>query len=184
MSQLLWKDSRLLLCNSKKNLELDPRDSPRTETPKKGVLLQGEAPEQKSLLNFIRQDLIPCRLLAILDILGSPVGTLVLDRTDIKGSPVGTPAIDRIDTRGSPAGTPLDLDTIKGLPVGDSQHHASGLHLETEVDRGLTIDHSQNPLIDQNHLDTTLIRGKVGHPTGQTVQTGTVPCPPGTPTLS
>ncbi len=34
---------------------------------KKGVLLQEEAPEQKSLLIFIRQDLIPCRLLAILE---------------------------------------------------------------------------------------------------------------------
>ena len=109
---------------------------------------------------------------------------LVLDRTDIKGSPVGTPAIDRIDTRGSPAGTPLDLDTIKGLPVGDSQDHASELHLETEVDRGLPTDHSRNPLTGQNPLDTILIPGKVGHPTGRTVQIGTAPCPRGTPTLS
>ena len=109
---------------------------------------------------------------------------LVLDRTDIKGSPVGTPAIDRIDTRGSPAGTPLDLDTIKGLPAGDNQDHALGPHLETEVDRGPPTDRSRNPLTGQNPLDTILIPGKVGHSTGPTVQTGTVPCPPGTPTLS
>ena len=133
------------------------------------------------------------------DIRGSPVGTPIIDRIDIQDSPAETPTIDRIDIRDSPAGTitidrieiPGSLagtspgpDTTKGLPAGDSQHHASGLHLETGVDRGLPIDHSQNPLIDQNHLDTTLIRGKVGHPTGQTGQTGTVPCPPGTPTLS
>ena len=118
------------------------------------------------------------------DTRGSPVGTPTTDRIDIPDSPAGILTIDRIDILGSLAGISLDLDTIKGLPVGDSQHHASGLHLETGVDRGLTIDHSQNPLVGQNHLDTTLIRGKVGHPTGQTVQTGTVPCPPGTPTLS
>ena len=109
---------------------------------------------------------------------------LALDRTDIKGSPVGTPAIDRIDTRGSPAGTPLDLDTIKGLPAGDSQDHALGLHLETEVDRGLPTDRSRNLLTGQNPLDTILIPGKVGNPTERTVQTGTAPCPQGTPTLS
>jgi hypothetical protein len=109
---------------------------------------------------------------------------LILDRTDIKGSPVGTPAIDRIDTRGSPAGTPPDPDTIKGLPAGDSQDHVLGLHLETGVDRGLPTDHSRNPLTGQNPLDTVPTPGKVGHPTGRTVQTGRVPCPPGTPTLS
>ena len=109
---------------------------------------------------------------------------LVLDRTDTRGSPVGTPTTDRIDIRDSPAGTPLGLDTIKGLPAGDSQDHASGLHLETGADRGPPTDHSQKPLTDQNPLDIILIPGKVGHPTGQTVQTGTVPCPPGTPTLS
>ncbi len=119
-----------------------------------------------------------------MDILGSPVGTLVLDRTDIKGSPVGTPATDRIDTRGSPAGTPLGLDTTKGPPAGDSQDHVLGLHLETGVDRGLPTDHSRNLLTGQNLLDTILIPGKVGHPTERTVQTGTAPCPPGTPTLS
>ncbi len=93
-------------------------------------------------------------------------------------------APNRIDTRGSPAGTPLDPDTIKGLPVGDSQDHALGLHLETGADRGLPTDHSRNPLTDQNPLDTILIPGKVGHPTGRIAQTGTAPCPPGTPTLS
>jgi hypothetical protein len=67
MSQLLWKDSRLLPCNSRKNLELDPKDSPRTGTPKKGVLPQGEAPEIKSQPKFIRLDLIPCRLPASLE---------------------------------------------------------------------------------------------------------------------
>ena len=119
-----------------------------------------------------------------IDILGSPVGMLVLDRKDIKGSPVGTPTIDRIDIQGSLAGVSLGLDTTKGLPAGDSQHRASGLHQETGADRGPTIDHSQNPLAGQSHLDTTLTRDKVGHPTGRTVQTGTVPCPLGTPTLS
>ena len=109
---------------------------------------------------------------------------LVLDRTDTKGSPVGTPATDRIDTRGSPAGTPLDLDTIKGLPAGDSQDHALGLHLETEVDRDLLTGLSRSPLTGQNPLDTILIPGKVGHPIGQIVLIGTAPCPPGTPTLS
>ena len=118
------------------------------------------------------------------DIKGSPVGTPTIDRIDIRDSPAGILTIDRIDIQGSLAGISLGLDTIKGLTAGDSQHLDSGLHLETGVDRGLPIDHSQNPLIDQNHLDTTLIRGKVGHPTGQTVLTGTVPCPPGTPTLS
>ena len=118
------------------------------------------------------------------DTKGSPVGTPITDRIDIPDSPAGILTTDRIDIQGSLAGISPDLDTIKGLPVGDSQHHASGLHLETGVDRGLTIDHSRNPLVGQNHLDTTLIRGKVGHPTGQTIQTGTAPCPPGTPTLS
>ena len=119
-----------------------------------------------------------------IDIKGSPVGTPTIDRIDIRDSPVGMPTTDRIDILGSPAGISLDLDTIKGLPAGDSQHHATGLHLETGVDIGLPTDHNQNPLIDQNPLDTTLIPGKVGHPTGQTVQTGTVPCPPETLTLS
>ena len=133
------------------------------------------------------------------DIRGSPVGTPIIDRIDIQDSPAETPTIDRIDIRDSPAGTitidrvdipgslagtSLGPDTTKGLPAGDSQHHASGLRLETGVDRGLTIDHSQNPLVDQGHLDTTQTQGKVGHPTGRTVQTGTVPCPPGIPTLS
>ena len=118
------------------------------------------------------------------DIKGSPVGTPTIDRIDIQDSPAGNRITDRIDTRGSPAGTPLGLDTIKGLPAGDSQDHALGLHLETVVDRGLPTDRSRNPLTGQNPLDTILIQGKVGHPTGQTVQTGTVPCPPGTPTLS
>ncbi len=118
------------------------------------------------------------------DIRGSPVGNPTIDRIDILDSPAGILTTDRIDIRGSQAGISLGLDTIKGLPAGDSQHHASGLHLETGVDRGLPTDHSQNPLIDQNPLDTTLIPGKVGHPTGQTVQTGTVPCPPETLTLS
>ncbi len=118
------------------------------------------------------------------DIKGSPVGTPTTDRIDIRDSPAGIPILDRIDIQGSLAEISLGLDTIKGPPVGDSQHLDSGLHLETGADRGLTIDHSQNPLVDQSHLDTTLIRGKVGHPTGQTVQTGTVPCPPGTLTLS
>ena len=118
------------------------------------------------------------------DIKGSPVGTPTIDRIDIQDSPAGNRITDRIDTRGSPAGTPLDLDTTKGLPVEDSQNHALGLHQETGADRGPLIDHSRNPLTGQNPLDTILIRGKVGHPTGQTVQTGTVPFPPGTPTLS
>jgi hypothetical protein len=118
------------------------------------------------------------------DTRGSPVGTPTIDRIDIQDSPAGILTIDRIDIQGSLAGISLGLDTIKGLPAGDSQHLDSGLHLETGVDRGLTIDHSQNPLVGRNHLDTTLIRGKVGHPTGRTVQTGIVPCPPGTPTLS
>ena len=118
------------------------------------------------------------------DIKGSPVGTPTIDRIDIQDSPAGNRITDRIDTRGSPAGTPLGLDTIKGLPAGDSQDHASGLHLETGADRGPPTDHNQNPLTDQNPLDTTLTPGKVGHPTGRTVQTGTVPCQPGTPTLS
>ncbi len=118
------------------------------------------------------------------DIKGSPVGTPTIDRIDIQDSPAGNRITDRIDTRGSPAGTPPDLDTIKGLPAGDSQDHASGLHLETGADKGQPTDHSLNRPTGQNPLDTILIRGKVGHPTGQTVQTGTVPCPPGTPTLS
>ncbi len=53
-----------------------------------------------------------------------------------------------------------------------------------QVDRGLIIDRSQNLLVDQGHPDTIPIQDKVGHPTEQTVRTGTVPCPPGTPTLS
>ncbi len=117
------------------------------------------------------------------DIKGSPVGTPTTDRIGIRDSPVGILITDRIDILGSPAGIRLDLDTTKGLPVGDSQHLASGLHLETGVDRGLTIDRSQSLLVDQGHPDITPTLDKVGHPTGQTVQTGTVPCPPGTPTL-
>jgi hypothetical protein len=65
MSQPLWKDPRLLPCSSRRNLELNPRDNPRTETLKRGVLLQGGAPELKSQLKFIRLGLIPCRLPAI-----------------------------------------------------------------------------------------------------------------------
>ncbi len=119
-----------------------------------------------------------------IDTQGNPAGTPAPDRTYIQGSPVGTPTTDRIDIRDSLAGTSLGLDTIKGLPVGDSQDHALGLHQETGADRGLLIDHSQNPLTGQNPLDTTLIPGKVGRPTGLTARTGTAPCPPGTPTLS
>ena len=118
------------------------------------------------------------------DTKGSPVGTPTTDRIDIRDSPVGMQTTDRIDTLGSLAGISLDLDTTKGLPVGDSQHLASGLHLETEVDRGLIIDRSQSLLVDQGHPDIIPIQDKVGHPTEQTVRTGTVPCPPGTPTLS
>ncbi len=118
------------------------------------------------------------------DTKGSPVGTPTTDRIDIRDSPVGILTTDRIDILGSLAGISLDLDTVKGLPVGDSQHLASGLHLETGVDRGLTIDRSQSLLVDQGHPDITPIRDKVGHPTKQTVRTGTVPCLPGTPTLS
>ncbi len=118
------------------------------------------------------------------DTKGSPVGILTTDRIDIPDNPAGILTTDRIDIQGSLAGISLDLDTIKGLPVGDSQHLDSGLHLETGANRGLTIDHSLNPLVDQGHPDTTPIRDKVEHPTGQTVQTGTVPCPPETPTLS
>jgi len=118
------------------------------------------------------------------DTRGSPVGTPTTDRIDIPDSPAGILTTDRIDIQGSLAGISLDLDTIKGLPAGDSQHLDSGLHLEIGADRGLTIDHSLNPLVGQGHPDTTPIRDKVGHPTGQTVQTGTAPCPPGTPTLS
>ena len=118
------------------------------------------------------------------DIRGSPVGTPITDRIEIRDSPVGTPTIDRIDIRGNLAEISLGLNTIKGHPVGDSQHLDSGLHLETGADRGLTIDHSLNPLVDQGHPDTTPIQDKEGHPTGRTVQTGTAPCPPGTPTLS
>ena len=118
------------------------------------------------------------------DIRGSPAGTPVTDRIDIRDSPVGIPTIDRIDIRGNLAEISLGLDTIKGLPAGDSQDHALGLHLKTGADRGPPTDHSRNPLTDQIPLDTTLIPGKVGHPTGRTVQTGTVPCPPGTPILS
>jgi len=118
-----------------------------------------------------------------IDIKGSPVGTPTIDRIDIRDSPVGMPTTDRIDILGSPAGISLDLDTIKGLPVGDSQHLASGLHLETGVDKGLTIDRSQSLLVDLGHPDIILIQDKVGHPTEQTGRTGTVPCPPGTPTL-
>ncbi len=118
------------------------------------------------------------------DTRGSPVGTPTTDRIDIPDSPAGILTTDRIDIRGNLAGISLGLDTIKGLPVGDSQYHVSGLHLETGVDRGLTIDHNRSLLVDQGHPDTTPIRDKVGHPTGQTVRTGTVPCPPETPTLS
>jgi hypothetical protein len=118
------------------------------------------------------------------DIRGSPVGTPVTDRIDIRDSPVGIPTIDRIDIRGNLAEISLGLDTIRGHPVGDSQHLDSGLHLEIGADRGLTIDHSLNPLVDQGHPDITPIQGKVGHPTERTDRTGTVPCPPETPTLS
>ena len=118
------------------------------------------------------------------DTKGSPVGTPTTDRIDIRDSPVGTLIIDRIDILGSLAGISLDLDTTKGLLAGDSQHLASGLHLETGVDRGLTIDHSQSLLVDQGRPDIIPILDKVGHPTEQTVRTGTVPCPLGTPTLS
>ena len=117
------------------------------------------------------------------DTKGSPVGTPTTDRIDIRDSPVGMLTTDRIDTLGSLAGISLDLDTTKGLPVGDSQHLASGLHLETGVDKGLTIDRSRSLLVDLGHPDTIPTLDKVGHPTGRTVQTGTVPCPPGTPTL-
>ncbi len=89
----------------------------------------------------------------------------IIKRTDIRDSPVGMQTTDRIDTLGSLAGISLDLDTTKGLPVGDSQHLASGLHLETEVDRGLIIDRSQNLLVDQGHPDIIPIQDKVGHPT-------------------
>jgi hypothetical protein len=61
MFQQLWKDSRLLLCSSGKNLELNPKNCLRTETLKRGALLQGEAPGIKSQPRFIRLDLIPCR---------------------------------------------------------------------------------------------------------------------------
>jgi hypothetical protein len=118
------------------------------------------------------------------DTKGSPVGTPTTDRIDIQDSPAGMLTTDRIDILGSLVGISLDLDTIKGLPVGDSQHLASGLHLEIGVDRGLTIDRSQSLLVDQGHPDIVPIQDKVGHPTEQTVLTGTVPCPPGTPTLS
>ena len=118
------------------------------------------------------------------DTRGSPVGTPITDRIDIPDSPAGILTTDRIDILGSLAGISLDLDTIKGLPVGDSQHLDSGLHLETGADRGLTIDHSQSLLVDLGHPDIVPIRDKVGHPTEQTGRTGTVPCPPETPTLS
>ncbi len=118
------------------------------------------------------------------DTRGSPVGTPTTDRIDIQDSPAGILTTDRIDIRGSLAGISQGLDTTKGLPVGDSQHHDSGLHLETGLDRGLTIDHSRSLLVDLGHPDTTPIRDKVGHPTGQTIQTGTVLCPLETPTLS
>ena len=118
------------------------------------------------------------------DTKGSPVGNPTTDRIDIQDSPAGMPTTDRIDILGSPAGISLDLDTIKGLPVGDSLHLASGLHLETGVDKGQTIDRSQSLLVDLGHPDITLIQDKAGHPTEQTGRTGTVPCPPGTHTLS
>ena len=118
------------------------------------------------------------------DTKGSPVGTPTTDRIDIRDSPVGMLTTDRIDILGSLAGISLDLDTIKGLPAGDSQDHALGLHLETEVDRGLPTDRSRNLLTGHNPLDTILIPGKVGNPTERTVQTRTAPCPQGTPTLS
>ena len=117
------------------------------------------------------------------DTKGSPVGTPTTDRIDIRDSPVGMPTTGRIDTLGSLAGISLDLDTIRGIPVGDSQHLASGLHLETGVDRDLAIDCSQSLLVDQGPPDIIPTLDKVGHPTGRTVQTGTVPCPPGTLTL-
>jgi hypothetical protein len=61
MSQQLWKDSRLLLCSSRRNLEPNPKNCLRTETLRRGVLLQGEAPGIKSQPRFIRLDLIPYR---------------------------------------------------------------------------------------------------------------------------
>jgi hypothetical protein len=65
MSQQLWKDSRLLLCSSRRNLEPNPKSCLRTKALKKGVLLQGEVPGIKSQPKFIRLDLIPCRPLVI-----------------------------------------------------------------------------------------------------------------------
>jgi hypothetical protein len=65
MSQPLWKDSRLLPCSSRRKLEPNPKNCLRTETLKKGVLLQGEVPGIKSQPKFIRLDLIPCRPLVI-----------------------------------------------------------------------------------------------------------------------
>jgi hypothetical protein len=65
MSQQSWKDSRLLLCSSRRNLEPNPRNCLRAETQRKGVLLQGEAPETRSQPRFIRLDLIPYRPLVI-----------------------------------------------------------------------------------------------------------------------
>jgi hypothetical protein len=65
MSQPLWKDSRFSLCSSRRNLELNPKDSPRIETLKRGALFQGEAPGIKSQPRFIRLDLIPCKPPAI-----------------------------------------------------------------------------------------------------------------------
>ncbi len=119
-----------------------------------------------------------------IDILDSPAETQTTDRIDIRDSPAGTTTIDRIEIPGSLAGTSPGPDTTKGLPVGDSQHHVSGLYLETGMDRGPTIDLSRSLLVDQGHPDTIPMQDKVGHPTGRTVQTGTVPCPLGTPTLS
>jgi hypothetical protein len=65
MSQQLWKDSRLLPCSSRRNLELNPKNCLRTETLRRGVLLQGEVPGIKSQPKFIRLDLILCRPLVI-----------------------------------------------------------------------------------------------------------------------
>ncbi len=119
-----------------------------------------------------------------IDIQDSPAETQTTDRIDIRNSPAGTITIDRIEILGSLVGTNPGPDTTKGLPAGDSQHHVSGLHLQTGMDRGPTIDLSRSLLVDQGHPDTTPIQDKVGHPTGRTVQTGTVPCPLGTPTLT
>ena len=54
-----------LALQQQKESGTNPKDSLRTETLMRGVLLQGEAPGIKSRPKFIRLDLIPCRPLVI-----------------------------------------------------------------------------------------------------------------------